>query len=100
MKLRCHAGLRLVESGQVKEEGWWLVLGDRETKELQALKRVSFSDHTFVKLHIPRDAIQGALTLYCMSDCYLGLDQQVEVTKSRPVTKYPQGKKDRCVVYP
>ena len=28
---------------QVKEEGWWLVLGDVESQELHALKRFSFA---------------------------------------------------------
>lgn len=35
---------------QVKEEGWWLVLGDENTQELHAIKRLSFSDRTTARL--------------------------------------------------
>lgn len=65
---------------QVKEEGWWLVLGDVDTHELLALKRISFADHTTARLTFP--VINGAgremagVTLFFMSDSYLGLDQQ------------------------
>ena len=65
---------------QVKEEGWWLVLGDLDTHELLALKRISFADHTTARLTFP--VINGAgremvgVTLFFMSDSYLGLDQQ------------------------
>lgn len=65
---------------QVKEEGWWLVLGDVDTHELLALKRISFADHTTARLTFP--VVNGAgremagVTLFFMSDSYLGLDQQ------------------------
>lgn len=64
----------------MKEEGWWLVLGDVDTHELLALKRISFADHTTARLTFP--VINGAgremagVTLFFMSDSYLGLDQQ------------------------
>jgi len=64
----------------VKEEGWWLVLGDVNTHELLALKRISFADHTTARLTFP--VVNGAgremtgVTLFFMSDSYLGLDQQ------------------------
>ena len=35
---------------KMKEEGWWLVLGDRTTRELMALKRVGFGSHATAKL--------------------------------------------------
>ena len=68
---------------QVKEEGWWLVLGDVDTHELLALKRISFADHPTARLTFP--VINGAgremagVTLFFMSDSYLGLDQQYYV---------------------
>ena len=64
----------------MKEEGWWLVLGDVDTHELLALKRISFADHTTARITFP--VINGAgremagVTLFFMSDSYLGLDQQ------------------------
>ena len=65
---------------QVKEEGWWLVLGDPETQELFALKRVSFTGNSTARLQFP--AVNGAgkrmdgVQLYFISDAYVGLDQQ------------------------
>lgn len=78
---------------QVKEEGWWLVLGDAHTHELLALKRISFADHTIARLTFP--VINGAgremegVTLFFMSDSYLGLDQQYFV----PVPGKQQGRR-------
>ena len=71
-----------VEGALVKavREGWWLVLGDVDTHELLALKRISFADHTTARLTFP--VMNGAgkqmtgVTLFFMSDSYLGLDQQ------------------------
>ena len=56
------------------------MLGDVDTHELLALKRISFADHTTARLTFP--VINGAVrelpgvTLFFMSDSYLGLDQQ------------------------
>lgn len=77
---------------QVKEEGWWLVLGDVDTHELLALKRISFADLTTARLTFP--VINGAgremagVTLFFVSDSYLGLDQQYFV----PVPGKQQGR--------
>ena len=35
---------------QVKEDGWWLVLGNDDTQELHAIKRISFGDHASTRL--------------------------------------------------
>ena len=67
---------------KLKEEGWWLVLGDRTSRELLALRRVSFGDKTATKLTY-EPAPPGApedLVVYLMSDCYLGMDQEVEIS--------------------
>ena len=79
----------------MKEEGWWLVLGDVNTHELLALKRISFADHTTARLTFP--VANGAgkemtgVTLFFMSDSYLGLDQQYFV----PVVAKQQGNQQR-----
>ncbi len=68
--------------GQVKEEGWWLVLGDPDADELLALKRLSFGGRTTTKLVFPaNDAGQrrARLSLQLVSDSYAGLDQQFEL---------------------
>jgi hypothetical protein len=40
---------------KLKEEGWWLVLGDAASRELMALRRVSFGGRgTTVRLAFPR----------------------------------------------
>jgi activating signal cointegrator complex subunit 3 len=68
---------------KVKEEGWWVVVGHRESLELLAMKRVSFGGKSSVKLSFPAFSASGAelhtATLFCISDCYLGLDQQYDV---------------------
>ena len=67
---------------KLKEEGWWLVLGDRTSRELLALRRVSFGDKTATTLTY-EPAPPGApedLVVYLMSDCYLGMDQEVEIS--------------------
>lgn len=38
---------------QVKDEAWWLVLGNTSTSELFALKRVSFSDRLATHMEMP-----------------------------------------------
>jgi len=37
----------------VKDEAWWLVLGNTSTSELYALKRVSFTDHLVTHMKLP-----------------------------------------------
>ena len=68
---------------QVKEEGWYLVLGEPSTHELMALKRVSLESKSTVKMTVPRRNGAGrmlsAVRLYLMSDSYLGLDQMYDV---------------------
>ena len=73
---------------QVKEEGWYLVVGDASTHELLALKRLSVERRSTVRVDVP--AMNGAgrraaeVRLYIMSDSYIGLDQQYDV--QLPVT--------------
>ena len=69
---------------QVKEEGWWVVLGSPEADELYALKRISFGSHTTFSLSIraSQQDLQG-LKLYLMCDSYLGMDQELVVPTRR-----------------
>jgi activating signal cointegrator complex subunit 3 len=68
---------------KVKEEGWWLVVGHTPSLELLALKRVSFGGKATVKLSFPGYTSAGhqvhTSSLFLVSDCYMGLDQQYEV---------------------
>lgn len=67
-----------------KEEGWWLVIGalkefvddsNNATAELMAMRRVKIRKETRTELIIP-DMKGKLLTLFLISDCYLGLDQR------------------------
>ena len=66
-----------------KDEGWFLVLGSVEDRELIALKRVPMSRNLSTTQQLtfftPEVAGRVVYTLYVMSDSYLGLDQQYEV---------------------
>lgn len=68
---------------KVKEEGWWLVVGHRPSLELLAMKRVSFGGKTTLKLNFPAYTSSGtevhSVTVFLISDCYMGLDQQYNV---------------------
>jgi len=64
-----------------KNEGWIIVVGHKESKEMCALKRLAAvrtsSRHSLTILpQIPGRCIY---TVYVMSDSYLGLDQQYDV---------------------
>ncbi|CAN1151841.1 DExH-box ATP-dependent RNA helicase DExH14 [Linum perenne] len=62
---------------KVKDEAWWLVLGNTETSELYALKRVSFTDRLATRMDLPQSltSVQGT-KLILVSDCYLGFEQE------------------------
>ncbi|XP_028753755.1 DExH-box ATP-dependent RNA helicase DExH14 [Neltuma alba] len=62
---------------KVKDEQWWLVLGNTSTSELYALKRVSFSDHLVTSMELPQTpvTIQG-MKLILVSDCYIDFEQE------------------------
>ena len=76
---------------KAKDEGWWLVLGEVDSGELLALKRVGFihgrptargPGKTKVSLGFPAPpyACRKIYSVYLVSDCYLGLDQQYELS--------------------
>ncbi|KAH9615773.1 hypothetical protein KSS87_003087 [Heliosperma pusillum] len=49
---------------KVKEEAWWLVLGDSMSSELFALKRVSFSNHLVTHMNLPSTAAVSQWQLF------------------------------------
>src|SRR6201999_1048498 len=59
-----------------KSENWWLVVGNEQSKALCAIKRVTIGKKLQTKLEyvVPNPGEQE-LTLYLMSDSYLGVDQ-------------------------
>lgn len=67
---------------KLKDEGWFLILGEVDKRELIALKRVSYvRSHHVVSISFYTPEVPGRYiyTLYLMSDCYLGLDQQYDI---------------------
>uniref|UniRef100_A0A2C9KC69 Activating signal cointegrator 1 complex subunit 3 n=1 Tax=Biomphalaria glabrata TaxID=6526 RepID=A0A2C9KC69_BIOGL len=65
-----------------KDEGWIIVVGNIETREVIALKRVGcVRGRTTANISIftPQTVGRVIYTLYLMSDAYLGLDQQYDV---------------------
>ena len=63
-----------------KAEGWWLLVGDVKANSISAIKRVALGRSSTVRLEFPAPAEPGEhdLTLYFMSDSYLGCDQEYE----------------------
>lgn len=65
-----------------KDEGWILVVGNIETREVIALKRVPCvrgRTSTQMAFYTPEREGRVIYTLYLMSDAYLGLDQQFDI---------------------
>ena len=67
-----------------KREGWWIVVGDTTSNTLHALKRVNLVQRQKAVLEFlaPEEAGDYNLTLFCMSDSYLGCDQEYSVPLS------------------
>lgn len=68
-----------------KSEAWWIVVGDTSTNTLHTLKRVSFASlkqKVGLEFLAPEDAGDYDLTLFLMSDSYLGCDQEYKVPLS------------------
>jgi len=64
-----------------KKEGWWIVVGDTATNTIYCLKRVSLQQVQNVKLEFmaPEEPGDYVFSLFCMSDSYLGCDQEFEI---------------------
>ena len=67
-----------------KKEGWWVVVGDTSNNSLLSLKRVGLRQKQKVVLEFlaPEEAGDYDLTLFCMSDSYLGCDQEYSIPLS------------------
>lgn len=65
----------------VRDEGWWLVVGQPKANKLLGIKRVSFGKAQRVKLAFdaPTDVGKAKLSLFFMCDSWLGCDQEYEV---------------------
>ncbi len=67
---------------KVKDEGWILILGDRETRELVALKRLGNIRREMTAnlvFSTPRTPGRKIYSLYLLSDSYLGWDQRFDI---------------------
>ncbi|XP_037640122.1 activating signal cointegrator 1 complex subunit 3 isoform X1 [Sebastes umbrosus] len=67
---------------KLKDEGWFLVMGEVDRRELLAVKRVGYVHHrtaVSVAFYTPEKTGRCIYTLYLMSDSYLGLDQQYDI---------------------
>lgn len=59
-----------------KMENWWLVVGDERTNSLLAIKRVTVGRKLDIRLeYVVPNPGEHELTLYLMSDSYVGVDQ-------------------------
>ncbi|KAI4303767.1 hypothetical protein MLD38_039362 [Melastoma candidum] len=65
---------------KIKDEAWWLVLGNTSSSELYALKRVSFADRLVTRMKLPPALTDmQAVKVMLISDCYLGYEQEQSV---------------------
>lgn len=59
-----------------KMENWWLVVGEEKSNSLLAIKRITVGRKLEVKLeYVVPSAGEHDLTLFLMSDSYVGVDQ-------------------------
>ncbi|KAH9840433.1 Sec63 Brl domain [Teratosphaeria destructans] len=59
-----------------KTENWWLVVGEEKSKTLLAIKRVTIARTLSTRLEVVvPEAGRHELTLFLMSDSYVGVDQ-------------------------
>ena len=67
---------------QPKPEGWWLIVGEKATNRLLAIKRITIAWKSEMKLTFvaPEAPGEHLLTLYLLSDCYFGCDQEYDFT--------------------
>jgi pre-mRNA-splicing helicase BRR2 len=67
-----------------KREAWWIVVGDVTTNTLMSLKRTNLRHVQKVTLEFlaPEEPGDYDLTLFCMSDSYLGCDQEFSIPLS------------------
>lgn len=82
---------------QKREEGWWLVIGDPKANALISIKRVSLQQKTIAKLDFLSPAAgHHSLTLFFMSDAYMGCDQEYKFSLSVAPAAAASGKKRKA----
>eukprot|EP01127_Copromyxa_protea_P008859 TRINITY_DN2045_c0_g2_i1.p1 TRINITY_DN2045_c0_g2~~TRINITY_DN2045_c0_g2_i1.p1 ORF type:complete len:2126 (-),score=516.29 TRINITY_DN2045_c0_g2_i1:21-6239(-) len=76
-----ESGAYVPQFPKKKEEGWWLILGDPNTGELIALRRVNGKGKSETQLlfDAPLEPGHYHYYLYFLCDCYIGLDQQFDI---------------------
>ncbi|SGZ50263.1 CIC11C00000000239 [Sungouiella intermedia] len=63
-----------------KTEGWWIVVGDSETRQLYAIKKTQVKDESqsiTLEFTIPNPG-HHKITLWCMCDSYIDADKEME----------------------
>jgi activating signal cointegrator complex subunit 3 len=77
---RSEDGIYAPKFSKHKDEGWWLIVGNEITGELLALRKLNNTRPKMsASLTFPLEEREG-ITLYFLSDCYIGLDQQYPIT--------------------
>jgi pre-mRNA-splicing helicase BRR2 len=63
-----------------KDEGWWLVVGEQENRQLAAIKRFTFQHQYQYRLNFvaPDSPGEYLYKLFLMSDSWVGCDQEYE----------------------
>jgi pre-mRNA-splicing helicase BRR2 len=63
-----------------RTEGWWVVIGDVAKNVLLGIKRVSFSKQSSIQVTFDAPSAPGQheLSIYLMSDSYIGCDQEYQ----------------------
>lgn len=65
-------------SGKIKEASWWILIGDEAAGKLLALKKIMLKKtlRKDLQIQLPQSFEKSkTLTVYLISDSYLGLDQ-------------------------
>ena len=64
-----------------KIENWWVVLGDPKEQKILGIKRTQLLQSAKIKMifDAPVDAGDHNLVLYCLSDSYIGCDQEYSI---------------------
>lgn len=68
---------------KTKREGWWCAIGREDIDLLEGIKRVRIGVNkqiTSISIIAPMEPGTYTYTVYLLSDCYMGLDQEVRFT--------------------
>eukprot|EP01069_Polyplicarium_translucidae_P003624 Polyplicarium_translucidae@DN2367_c0_g1_i1.p1 len=78
---------------KTRKIGWWCFLADPEIGELISIRRAVFKKQSAVrfKFVVPDEVGQCSLSLLTCSDCYVGLDQEKDITFKVALKKVGEG---------